>query len=198
MTSRSTEMARRMAGIELHLAGVDDRFDAINRWLLDAPTASARAHPTVASASRHVADFLDGVERSAASPGAEETSVDSPGGPEGGAITSLATWVNWVAMAFDLSERWPSCWYRHEGLVFEMHSLRRWHIALGAQLASDPTSATRWSEALHRVAAQSARHIAQRCLSTHRDAPALDPVRVDAGLHSESDHMVSRRDPRER
>ena len=77
-------------------------------------------------------------------------------------------------MAFDLSERWPSCWHRHEGLVFEMQSLRRWHVALRTDPATDPSSAIRWSEALHRVNAESARHIAQRCLSTHRDAPPLD------------------------
>jgi hypothetical protein len=82
-------------------------------------------------------------------------------------------------MAFDLSERWPSCWHRHEGLVFEMQSLRRWHLALRTDPDTDPSSAIRWSEALHRVNTQSARHIAQRCLSTHRDAPPLDPITVD-------------------
>jgi hypothetical protein len=100
----------------------------------------------------------------------------SSGDQQGDELASLAAWVNWVAMAFDLSERWPSCWHRHEGLVFEMQSLRRWHVALRTDPATDPSSAIRWSEALHRVNAQSARHIAQRCLSTHRDAPPLDLI----------------------
>jgi len=97
-------------------------------------------------------------------------------------------------MAFDLSERWPSCWHRHERLVFEMQSLRRWHVALRTDLATDPSSAIRWSEALHRVNTQSARHIAQRCLSTHRDAPPLDLITADVHTDEESTAMVARQE----
>ena len=169
-------MRRRVAGIELRLAAIDDRLDDVNRWLLDTLTLSAQAQAADPSVPHELAGLVSRLEHSAASPSAGETPAEPSGGQEGADLPSLAAWVNWVATAFDLSERWPSCWYRHEGLAFEMQSLRRWHVALSAQLASDPTSATRWSEALHRVGAQSARRIAQRCLSTHRDAPSLDQI----------------------
>ena len=176
MTTRSNEMERRLAAIEVRLAAIDVRLDDVHRWLIETLTSSE--HKPLGGTSEAVVHgrLLNALEHSSVSPAADEIPTVSSGGQEDIALPSLAAWVNWVAMAFDLSERWPSCWHRHRGLVFEMQSLRRWHIALRAELASDPSSATRWSEALQRVNAQSARHIAQRCLSTHRDAPPLDPI----------------------
>ena len=161
------------------------------RWLIDSLRTGERERPLTTSEAEARDRLLKAAEQSGASIAADAILPPSSADQENVGLASLAAWVNWVAMAFDLSERWPSCWYRHEGLVFEMQSLRRWHVALRTDLVTDPTSAIRWSEALHRVNAESARHIAQRCLSTHRDPPPLDPVEVHTD--EESTAMVPRR-----
>jgi len=179
MTARADEAERRLAAIDLRLDGIDILLADARRWLLDSLMAGERARPLTTSEAAARDRLLNALEQSDASGAADAALPLSSGDQESVELASLASWVNWVAMAFDLSERWPSCWHRHEGLVFEMQSLRRWHLALRADLGTDPSSAIRWSEALHRVNAQSARHIAQRCLSTHRDAPPLDLITVD-------------------
>jgi hypothetical protein len=179
MTARADELERRVAAIELRLAAIDVTVDDVRRWLIEMLTSGEYARLGGTSEAEAQKRLLNALKHSAASTAADLILPVSSGEQEVVGLASLAAWVNWVAMAFDLSERWPSCWYRHEGLVFEMQSLRRWHVALRSELASDPISATRWSEALHRVNAQSARHIAQRCLSTHRDAPPLDSIAVE-------------------
>jgi hypothetical protein len=189
MTARADDVERRLAGIELRLTAIDVLLDDVHRWLIDTLTSNEHARLGGASDAEAQNRLLNALKHSAVSSPATIPEVSS-GGAEDIGLLSLAAWVNWVAVAFDFSERWPSCWYRHAGLVFEMKSLRRWHVALRVQFASDPSSATRWSEALHRVNAQSARHIAQRCLSTHRDAPPLDPV--DVHTDEESTAMVAR------
>jgi len=176
MTARADEAERRLAAIELRLEGIDILLEDARRWLLDSLMAGERDRLLTPSEAAMRDRLLNAVERSGASISADAILPPLSGDHASVELASLAAWVNWVAMAFDLSERWPSCWYRHEGLVFEMQSLRRWHVALRADLATDPSSAIRWSEALHRVNTESARHIAQRCLSTHRDAPPLDSV----------------------
>ena len=176
MTARADEAERRLAAIELRLEGIDSFIADARRWLVDSLVAGERDRPLTTPEAAARDRLLNAAEQSAASVVADAIVPPSYGDQESVELASLAAWVNWAAMAFDLSERWPSCWYRHEGLVFEMHSLRRWHAALRIDLATDPNSAIRWSEALHRVNAESARHIAQRCLSTRRDAPPLDPI----------------------
>ena len=176
MTARADEAERRLAAIELRLEGIDSFIADARRWLLDSLMAGARDRPLTTSEAAARDRLLNAAEKSHAFVAADAVVPPSYGDQESVELASLAAWVNWVAMAFDLSERWPSCWYRHEGLVFEMQSLRRWHVALRIDLATDPSSAIRWSEALHRVNTESARHVAQRCLSTHRDAPPLDPI----------------------
>ena len=188
MTARADEAERRLAAIEHRLEGIDTLLEDARRWLLDSLMAGERDRLLTPSEAATRDRLLNALEQSGASITTDALLPPSSGDQESVGLASLAAWVNWVAMAFDLSERWPSCWYRHEGLVFEMHSLRRWHVALRTDLATDPSSAIRWSEALHRVNTQSARHIAQRCLSTHRDAPPLDPV--DVHTDEESTAMV--------
>ena len=179
MTARAEEAERRLAVIELRLEGIDVFVADARRWLIDSLRMGERERPLTTSEAEARDRLLKAAEQSGASIAADAILPPSSADQENVGLASLAVWVNWVAMAFDLSERWPSCWYRHEGLVFEMHSLRRWHVALRTDLATDPSSAIRWSEALHRVNTQSARHIAQRCLSTHRDAPPLDVITPD-------------------
>jgi len=176
MTARADEAERRLAAIELRLEGIDVFVEDARRWLIDSLRTGERDRPFTTSEAAARDRLLNAAEQSAASVAADGFVPPSYGDQESVELASLAAWVNWVAMAFDLSERWPSCWYRHEGLVFEMRSLRRWHVALRTDLATDPSAAIRWSEALHRVNTQSARHIAQGCLSTHRDAPPLDLI----------------------
>ena len=176
MTARADEAERRLAAIDLRLDGIDILLADARRWLIDSLMAGEHARLRTTSEAAARDRLLNALEHSGLSLAAEATLPLSSGDQQGDELASLAAWVNWVAMAFDLSERWPSCWHRHEGLVFEMQSLRRWHVALRTDPATDPSSAIRWSEALHRVNAQSARHIAQRCLSTHRDAPPLDLI----------------------
>jgi hypothetical protein len=179
MTARADEAERRLAAIELRLEGIDAFVEDARRWLIDSLRTGERERPLTTSEAEARDRLLNAAEQSGASIAADAIVPPSYGAQESVELAPLAAWVNWVAMAFDLSERWPSCWYRHEGLVFEMLALRRWHVALRTDPATDPSSAIRWSEALHRVNTESARHIAQRCLSTHRDAPPLDPITVD-------------------
>jgi hypothetical protein len=188
MTARADEAERRLAAIEHRLEGIDTLLEDARRWLLDSLMAGERDRLLTPSEAATRDRLLNALEQSGASITTDALLPPSSGDQESVGLASLAAWVNWVAMAFDLSERWPSCWYRHEGLVFEMHSLRRWHVALRTDLATDPSSAIRWSEALHRVNTQSARHIAQRCLSTHRDAPPLDLVTVDVTTRRKYEH----------
>ena len=188
MTARAEEAERRLAVIELRLEGIDVFVADARRWLIDSLRMGERERPLTTSEAEARDRLLKAAEQSGASTAADAILPPSSADQENVGLASLAVWVNWVAMAFDLSERWPSCWHRHEGLVFEMHSLRRWHVALRTDLATDPSSAIRWSEALHRVNTQSARHIAQRCLSTHRDAPPLDPITVDVTTTRKDEH----------
>jgi hypothetical protein len=185
MTARADEAERRLAAIELRLEGIDVFVADARRWLIDSLRTGERRRPLTTSEAEARDRLLNAAEHSAAPVVADAIVAASLGDRESFELGSLSAWVNWVAMAFDLSERWPSCWYRHEGLVFEMQSLRRWHVALRTALAADPSSAIRWSEALHRVNTESARHIAQRCLSTHRDPPPLDAI---TGDHPDNDN----------
>jgi hypothetical protein len=188
MTARADEAERRLAAIELRLDGIDTLLADSRRWLLGSLMTGERERLLTTSEAATRDRLLNALEQSDASIAADAMLPSSSGDQESVGLASLAAWVNWVAMAFDLSERWPSCWHRHEGLVFEMQSLRRWHVALRTDLATDPSSAIRWSEALHRVNTESARHIAQRCLSTHRDAPPLDPIAVDVTTTRNYEH----------
>ena len=188
MTARADEAERRLAVIELRLEGIDVFVADARRWLIDSLRTGERERPLTTSEAAARDRLVKAAEQSGASIAADAILPPSSADQENVGLASLAAWVNWVAMAFDLSERWPSCWYRHEGLVFEMHSLRRWHVALRTDLATDPSSAIRWSEALHRVNTESARHIAQRCLSTHRDAPPLDLITVDVTTKRKYEH----------
>ncbi len=88
-------------------------------------------------------------------------------------LTALAWWVAWLINAYDLSERWPACWYRHEGLVEMLRALRRWHLALRKELASDPKAATAWHE--RAVPHRRSRHRAGDAALSH------DPSRVGRG-----------------
>jgi hypothetical protein len=89
-------------------------------------------------------------------------------------VMSLLDWVNWMARAFALSERFPSCWYKHEGVVVALRALRHWHAALQRGGSSDPSSTILWVDAVYRVNDRMLRPVAQHCLSNHRDAPNLD------------------------
>jgi hypothetical protein len=79
-----------------------------------------------------------------------------------------------MARAFALSERFPSCWYKHEGVVVALRALRHWNATLQRGGSSDPSSTILWVDAVYRINDRLLRPIAQRCLSTHRDAPDLD------------------------
>src|ERR1039457_1885848 len=171
MTARADEAERRLAAIELRLEGIDSFIADARRWLIDSLTTGERERPLTTSEAERRDRLLTAAEHSAASVVADAIVPPSYSDEESVELASLAAWVNWVAMAFDLSERWPSCWHRHEGLVFEMQSLRRWHVALRTDPATDPSSAIRWTEALHRVNTESARRIAQRCVSTTGPPP---------------------------
>ncbi|MHB8489702.1 MAG: hypothetical protein ACYDCS_10920 [Candidatus Dormibacteria bacterium] len=89
-------------------------------------------------------------------------------------FVSLLNWVNWMARAFALSERFPSCWYKHEGVVVALRALRHWHATLQRGGSSDPSSTILWVDAVYRINDRLLRPIAQHCLSNHRDAPDLD------------------------
>jgi hypothetical protein len=94
-------------------------------------------------------------------------------------FVSLLDWVNWMARAFALSERFPSCWYKHEGAVVTLRALRHWHTSLQRGGSSDPSSTILWVDAIYRINDRLLRPIAQRCLSSHRSDPDLDRLTED-------------------
>jgi hypothetical protein len=95
------------------------------------------------------------------------------------AVASFVDWVDWLARAFGLSERFPSCWCKHEGVVTALQALRRWHAVLQRGDSSDPTSAILWTDAVMRVDDRLLRRVSQRCLSTHHDPPGIDAPTED-------------------
>ncbi len=92
---------------------------------------------------------------------------------------ALALWVHWLINAYDLSERWPACWFRHEGLVEILRALRRWHMALSAELAGDPKAASDWHDALSRTVDRNMLAVTQRCLTAHRAPAQVAAVSAD-------------------
>jgi hypothetical protein len=91
-------------------------------------------------------------------------------------LGELAAWVTWIVNAYDLQDRWPACWYRHEGLVELLRALRRWHAALTTELIGDAPAATLWHEALYRTVDRTMVAVTQRCLTSHREASPFAPV----------------------
>lgn len=165
----------RVTELERRVADIDHRFEAIAWCLADALADDRFPDPAARELARTLA------QATTAAPGPGDAGGDDAGDaapiapPDG-----LTAWVTWVTTAFDLTERWPPCWSLHEGLRFEMSGLRGWHMALSGTLAGDPSAPLRWSQALHRVADESARRIAQRCLGSHREAVELSQPRTTA------------------
>jgi hypothetical protein len=90
-------------------------------------------------------------------------------------LGELAAWATWVVNAYDLQDRWPACWYQHEGLVELLGALRRWHVALTTELIGDAPAATLWHEALYRTVDRTMLAVTQRCLTSHRETMPLAP-----------------------
>ena len=162
--------------------GTAGRIAALTQW-------AAQLDVGLASVAGEVAELrtrLDDPQNATVSPtdvssGAAENEQSSE------EFASLLDWVNWMARAFALSERFPSCWYKHEGVVVSLRALRHWHSALQRGGSSDPSSTILWVDALYRINDRMLRPIAQHCLSNHRDAPNLDrPTEDDLDLLNRS------------
>jgi len=153
---------------------VAGRIADLTKW-------AAQLDVALASIAGEVADLTvrigDPHNAAVSEPSASTAAVE--GARPSGAPASFVEWVDWMARAFGLSERFPSCWYKHEGVVAALHALRRWHAALQRGDSSDPTSAILWMDAVMRVDDRLLRRIAQRCLSTHRDPPGIDAPSED-------------------
>lgn len=145
------------------------RIAALTKW-------AAQLDIGLASVAGEVAELracLDDPQHAAVSP-PEVSSGTAENEQSSEDFVSLLDWVNWMACAFALSERFPSCWYKHEGVVVALQALRRWHSALQRGGSSDPSSTILWVDAVYRINDRMLRPVAQHCLSNHRDAPNLD------------------------
>ncbi len=144
------------------------RIAALTKWAaqLDVGLASVAAEVAEVRARR------DDPQHAAASPASVSSGIAYAQSSED--FVSLLDWVNWMARAFALSERFPSCWYKHEGVVVSLRALRHWHSALQRGGSSDPSSTILWVDAVYRINDRMLRPVAQHCLSNHRDAPDLD------------------------
>ena len=154
------------------------RIAALTKW-------AAQLDIGLASVAGEVAELrtrLDGPQHAADSPASVSSGV-AENGQSGEDFVSLLDWVNWIARAFALSERFPSCWYKHEGAVVALRALRHWHTALQRGGSSDPSSTILWVDAIYRINDRLLRPIAQRCLSNHRGEPDLDRPTEDELLH---------------
>ncbi len=150
------------------------RIAALTKWV-------AQLDVGFASVAGEVADLrtrLDDPRRAAVSPVEVSGGIAENAQPSDD-VASLLDWVNWMARAFALSERFPSCWYKHEGVVVALRALRHWHSALLRGGSSDPSSTILWVEAVYRINDRMLRPVAQHCLSNHRDAPHLDRATED-------------------
>ena len=163
-------------------ASTAGRIAALTKW-------AAQLDVGLASVAGEVADLRArlGEPRNANVSEPSETTAAIEGAPQSDDLVSLLDWVNWMARAFALSERFPSCWYKHEGAVVALRALRRWHATLQRGGSSDPSSTILWVDALYRINDRMLRPIAQHCLSNHRDAPNLDrPTEDDLDLLNRS------------
>jgi len=166
------------AGLLQRLEGFDKRLTAFEDRIASAHEKAAHADAGRKALSRKLEGLrgdLTAHERAhAGAIGGHQTGppADSAG---------LLEWVAWLVPAYDLSEQWPLCWYRHEGLVTQLLALRRWHAALRTEHASDPAAPFAWHEALYKLSTRASRFITQTCLATHRAAAAI-PVARDGEL----------------
>ena len=154
------------------------RIAALTKW-------AAQLDVGLASVAGEVAELRTRLDDS---PHAAVSPADVSGGIADNAqpsedFVSLLDWVDWMARAFALSERFPSCWYKHEGAVVALRALRHWQTALQRGASSDPSSTILWVDAIHRINDRLLRPIAQRCLSNHRSDPDLDRPTEDELLH---------------
>jgi len=145
------------------------RIAALTKW-------GAQLDVGLASVAGEVAELrtrLDDSQHAADSPASVSSGV-AENAQSGEDFVSLLDWVNWMARAFALSERFPSCWYKHEGVVVALRALRHWHAALQRGGSRDPSSTILWVDAVYRINDRLLRPIAQGCLSNHRDPPDVD------------------------
>jgi len=167
------ELLRRLAEIDERLADQDKRLvgsvqmaaEADERWKVISRRRDGLRRDTTHAEERSHADVA----------------ADHHAGPTPLDTTGLLAWVTWLVPAYDLSEQWPLCWYRHEGLVAQLLALRRWHAALFTEQSDDLLAPSKWHDALYRLSERGARRITQTCLATHRDPPAI-LVRDDVQL----------------
>lgn len=162
------QLLQRLVGIDARL---DDHEDRLNK----AYASAADATQAWRSISRQVTNLLR-----TGPPAADSATMHADDTDEAvmhDDAAGLEDWVRWVVPAYDLSEYWPLCWQRHEGLVQQLVGLRRWHAALATELAGDRTARSRWFDALYRLNEHLARPISQLCLASHRDSPSLDTRR---------------------
>ena len=145
------------------------RIAALTKW-------AAQLDVGLASVAGEVAELRVRLNhpRHAAVSATEVSSVTAENEQSSEDFVSLLDWVNWMARAFALSERFPSCWFKHEGAVVALRALRRWHTALQRGDSSDPSSTILWVDAVYRINDRMLRPIAQHCLSNHRDPPDVD------------------------
>ncbi len=150
------------------------RIEALTKWAAQLDVGLASVAGEVAELRTRVGDLSNAAApQPGGSPAAAECAQPSD------SLGSFVDWVDWLARAFGLSERFPSCWHKHEGVVAALQALRRWHAALQRGESSDPTSAILWMDAVMRVEDRLLRRISQRCLSTHRDPPGIDAPTED-------------------
>ena len=145
------------------------RIAALTKW-------AAQLDVGLASVAGEVAELrtrLDDPQHAADSPASTSSGIADNAQPSEDFL-SLLGWVNWMARAFALSERFPSCWYKHEGAVVALRALRHWHAELQPGGSSDPSSTILWVDAVFRISDRMLRPIAQGCLSKHRDPPDVD------------------------
>jgi len=170
---------RRITEFVQRFDAIDERIAAIDGRLLLALQVAAGSSEAVKATSLQLAALREDGQPPASSARTDGAAIADQDRARADDGTLLTAWVRWLVHAYDLGEGWPLCWHRHAGLVAQLVALRRWHLALRAELSDDPTAATSWHDALYRMHEHWTRPVAQGCLATHRDAPLIDV----SGLH---------------
>ena len=91
----------------------------------------------------------------------------------------LAGWLEWLVTTYELNDQWPTCWYRHAGLVEEAVALCKWHRFATGHPSAAPADATLWHDGCWRFRQRALGDVRTRCRSGHREEGVIVLSDVD-------------------
>jgi hypothetical protein len=146
MRAKRTSISGRIQELTKWVARLDIACASITEEVADLRTLLAAGSPATSTTAR---------------PGSVEAAID------GDSLVNVAVWVEWLVNSYRLGDRFPECWYLHDGLVEVLCAMQRWHSTLKRDQRGDPSHLVLWVDALYRLDDRLFARITQRCLSSH-------------------------------